>query len=484
MPRWHPDLTLNVTTRVKVKVNAAIAGRGARSISRAEMSVTEVMVDGVAGGSAAGRKHAAESGARRQQSGAGSAGRAAARGARIRVRVPPLRQSDPRSGRPCVLRELARQLVSGRRAPILQLRADLPLSEGTGPGERRRHGGGPHGGRDAQSVRRRTSAPVRIAAFNLGDYEHAKVERGGYVVDVCANRKLEPALQPRNPAMALPTPFPPVGGISRRRTDPLDAVPPLEQRIPNPIEHLQAFAGEVASAMEFMASRFGPPALPHLTVSPIPGTFGQGFPGLIYLSTLAYLKSVPGTRIGGAGATSEMFFQDVLQAHEIAHQWWGNRVTPATYRDNWLMEALANYSALLYLEKRRGTHSVESMLDSYRDTAAGEERSGPGGGFGGAHRSGNAAGDVAGTARLALHHVRQGKLDHADAAQPDGRSALPGAAGRDQQALRPEGHHHGRIPAAGRRVSAAEIRRSEIGELLRAVGVRHGHSVTQAELES
>ena len=55
---------------------------------------------------------------------------------------------------------------------------------------------------DERVVRRRTSAPVRIAAFNLGDYEHAKVERGGYVVDVCANRKLEASLQPRAPDAA------------------------------------------------------------------------------------------------------------------------------------------------------------------------------------------------------------------------------------------------------------------------------------------
>ena len=102
-----------------------------------------------------------------------------------------------------------------------------------------------------------------------------------------------------------------------------------------------------------MASKFGPPALPHLTVSPIPGTFGQGFPGLIYLSTLSYLKNLPR---GSAphGQANEMFFQDLLQSHETAHQWWGNRVTTASYRDNWLMEALASYSALLYLEKSKG----------------------------------------------------------------------------------------------------------------------------------
>jgi hypothetical protein len=117
--------------------------------------------------------------------------------------------------------------------------------------------------------------------------------------------------------------------------------------------------------MEFMASRLGPPALTHLAISPIPGTFGQGFPGLIYLSTLAYLKNVPHQN-GPAAPTQSLFVQDVLLAHEVAHQWWGNRVVPATYRDNWLMEALANYTALLYLEKTKGANSAGMILDYYR----------------------------------------------------------------------------------------------------------------------
>jgi hypothetical protein len=210
-------------------------------------------------------------------------------------------------------------------------------------------------------TRRRTTAPIRVAGFNLGDYEHARLERGAYVVDVCANRKLERTLVPHPQSANVP---PPPIGLPRRRIDPLAQAPPVEA-VPNPLERLQSMASEVASALEFMASKFGPPALPHLTVSPIPGTFGQGFPGLIYLSTLAYLKVLPEAR-RSSSPTAEIFFEDVLQAHETAHQWWGNRVTTGSYRDNWLMEALANYSALLYLEKRRGTHSLELMLDSYR----------------------------------------------------------------------------------------------------------------------
>jgi aminopeptidase N len=101
-------------------------------------------------------------------------------------------------------------------------------------------------------------------------------------------------------------------------------------------------------------------------VSPIPGTFGQGFPGLIYLSTLAYLKEAPTMR-GASQATNTLFFEELLEAHEVAHQWWGNRVTSSFYRDSWIMESLANMSALLYIENHKGVPSAALMLDNYRN---------------------------------------------------------------------------------------------------------------------
>ncbi len=359
-----PDLTLNVISRVKVRVTAASLAVAPFDIAR-EMSVTEVRVDGVPA----------------EVLQAESARLNLAQGGNNLFLVAP---AEPlRAGREYefefhhsgkVIHEAGDHVYyvssrgnwypgHGHRFSNYDLTFRFPrdldlVSVGDTVDD--------HIEGEMRVVRRRTSAPVRIAAFNLGDYLHAKIERGGYVVDVCANRKLEASLQQRAPAMAPPPALPMAGGISRRRPDLLEA-PLATERVPSTVEVLQTLAGEVASAMEFMASRFGPPALPHLTVSPIPGTFGQGFPGLIYLSTLAYLKAIPGARIG-TNASSELFFQDVLQAHETAHQWWGNRVTPATYRDNWLMEALANYSALLYLEKRRGTRSLEIMLDNYRDS--------------------------------------------------------------------------------------------------------------------
>jgi hypothetical protein len=210
-------------------------------------------------------------------------------------------------------------------------------------------------------TRRRTPAPIRLAAFNLGNYAHAREERGSYTVDVYANRALEKALQPK-PQLALDPAPPP---MPRRRPSETLSRTIITPPPPDPLERLHTLASEVASALEFMASKFGPPALPRLTVSPIPGTFGQGFPGLIYLSTLSYLKHLPRVNTG-IGESQEMFYSELLQSHETAHQWWGNRITSASYRDYWLMEALANYSSLLYLEKVKGIRAAESVLDTYR----------------------------------------------------------------------------------------------------------------------
>jgi hypothetical protein len=207
-------------------------------------------------------------------------------------------------------------------------------------------------------TRRRPAAPIGLAGFNLGDYAHARVTRGAYVVDVCANRGLEPALQPHaQPPAALVTP-PPTRRAPRMTQLDVPATPPPA----DPLARLQTLAADVASALEFMGSKFGPPPITHLTVSPIPGQFGQGFPGLIYLSTRSYLNPMD-TRMA---ASDKLFFDELLQAHETAHQWWGGLVYSASYRDDWLQEALANYSALLYLEKYKGAHELESLLENYR----------------------------------------------------------------------------------------------------------------------
>ncbi len=217
---------------------------------------------------------------------------------------------------------------------------------------------------DFRITRRRTPVPIRQAGFNLGEYEKVLGSAPGYTIEVYANRHLAAALQPMR-SIEAPSPAPSPQRMPRygRNNPP----PPLAEvsAPPDPLARLRAVASEVSSALEFFSSHFGPPALKTLTIAPIPGTFGQGFPGLVYLSTFSYLDP---TDLPASLRTPQrqLFFSDLIEAHEVAHQWWGNVVTASAYQDEWLLEAMANYSALLWIEKRRGAKAVENVLDSYR----------------------------------------------------------------------------------------------------------------------
>ncbi len=214
---------------------------------------------------------------------------------------------------------------------------------------------------DLRIDHRKTSSPVRLAGFNLGDYQFFTASESGLTVDVYANRRLEAALTQRSPSVMIVPPNLPSWERTRRPAEVITLPPPPP---PSPAARSQALANEIASGFQFFASRFGPPPSAHLTVSPIPGRFGQGFPGLIYLSTLAYLS--PKERPGVSATPIQIFFSELLHAHEVAHQWWGNIVTTEGYQDAWIMEALANYSALMYLEKKKGTSAMEEVLEDFK----------------------------------------------------------------------------------------------------------------------
>lgn len=214
-------------------------------------------------------------------------------------------------------------------------------------------------------TRRRPPSPIRFAGFNLGRYVRATASHGGFTVEVYGNRQAE-AHAPAAPSTVLVLPPEPPSWPSKRAGRQLPIV--LLPEPPRPASvtpRMTELASEIASAMEFMASKFGPPAMKHLTVSPVPGSFGQGFAGLIYLSTLSYLPP-PATPPLGVQRDQQLFFSEILHAHETAHQWWGNVVATADYQDDWLMEALASYSALLYLERRRGARVLDEILESYK----------------------------------------------------------------------------------------------------------------------
>jgi len=214
---------------------------------------------------------------------------------------------------------------------------------------------------DFRITRRVPDGLVRLLGFNLGQYECRELERGGITAEVCANKQLEDALRPKA-APEIPNPTGELTRI-RRRPGPPDlqlAAPVVPQ---NPVTQLTRIAAHVEAATEFYRSKFGEPPIHRIEVSPVPGRFGQGFSGMIYLPTVNYIESLGGN---GIAAKDAAYFRDLLVAHEVAHQWWGNIVTTASYHNEWMMESLANYSAMMYMESKLGPKSLEIALDLYR----------------------------------------------------------------------------------------------------------------------
>ncbi|MET9774710.1 M1 family metallopeptidase [Streptomyces sp. NPDC006367] len=58
----------------------------------------------------------------------------------------------------------------------------------------------------------------------------------------------------------------------------------------------------------------------------------------------------------------------VLLVHELAHQWYGNSVTPKTWRDMWLNEGFATYAEWLWAEDHGGDSAQETFDALYAGT--------------------------------------------------------------------------------------------------------------------
>jgi len=209
----------------------------------------------------------------------------------------------------------------------------------------------------------RSDKPLSIAGFNLGEYASNSITTESRIIDVYANRQLEQALSNRlgspspDPLPSIDTPLRLPGGRSR------EAMPPPP---PSPADALKQLAKDIDSSIRFYEHFSGPFPFHTLSVSQIPGTFGQGWPGLLYISTYSFLSSEAQNR-AGLSASRQEAFTDIVPYHEVAHQWWGNVVGWSNYRDQWIDEAIANYLALLFADSRKpSAHELRVWLERYR----------------------------------------------------------------------------------------------------------------------
>ncbi|HWG37964.1 MAG TPA: M1 family aminopeptidase [Terriglobales bacterium] len=208
---------------------------------------------------------------------------------------------------------------------------------------------------DFQLTNWTTPAPLTVAGFALGDYTElsspATLGDGQKVaVNVFSNNNPDDMLQSFNLIGSLPQAAPPptipMGTLDTKRLAP------------------EALA-QVSGALRFMEDYYGPYPYSSLSVVPIPGNYGQGWPGLLYLSSLSFLDATQ-LHLLGVPSTGLNQLSDTFRAHETSHQWWGHRVSWASYHDQWISEGFANASSLLFQQASDGTEAALETLKEWR----------------------------------------------------------------------------------------------------------------------
>ncbi len=131
------------------------------------------------------------------------------------------------------------------------------------------------------------------------------------------------------------------------------------QRVEEASEHV---LGSLRFYQELLDS---PIQSPELVVTLIGARFGQAFEGFIHLDDYVTAKPVMGVASWGA--------KQLFVAHEVAHQWWGHDVGWKSYRDVWLSEATAEYSAMMYIEAELddGEKVFRDMLRAFNNELSG-----------------------------------------------------------------------------------------------------------------
>jgi hypothetical protein len=200
--------------------------------------------------------------------------------------------------------------------------------------------------------------PIPIAGFNLGEYVRSSTKLPTVEVDAYAARGAEDQHATPNSARGGSSPL-----LSPHAPGTVEPIPP-PQPLQNPAETGSSLAERAAETLTALSQMLGPYPFSSLSLTENPSAESQGWPGLIFLSSYAYLQPEQ-LRAMNLPAADAIIYSEVMMPHELAHQWYGDQVSWASYHEQWLMEGLANYCSLLLLERSRPA-DVQIAMETYR----------------------------------------------------------------------------------------------------------------------
>jgi hypothetical protein len=123
---------------------------------------------------------------------------------------------------------------------------------------------------------------------------------------------------------------------------------------------------EAQFAIGLYTSYFGTLPFKHLAMTQQTAcNYGQSWPGLVWLPICSFYDITVRHQLGLDWG--DRGYWKVVAPHEVAHQWWGQTVGFNSYRDQWMSEGFADFSASLFLQNAYGQKGSKEFLNFWED---------------------------------------------------------------------------------------------------------------------
>ena len=203
---------------------------------------------------------------------------------------------------------------------------------------------------------------LAVSGFNYGVFKKKELldKDSGYNIEFYANQELTNAQSqasfgngPRGPM--TPGAAPEIRGLSASdgSMSTTGAADSVIADAENSVRIYNAFFGRLPYTRVAM------------TQQPAAG-FGQAWPTLVYMPYTAFLDSTQRLMATNSVQSATGDFYEYVAPHEVAHQWWGHIVGWKSYRDQWMSEGFAEFSASLWVQAVKGPEKFGEFWDAQR----------------------------------------------------------------------------------------------------------------------
>ena len=188
----------------------------------------------------------------------------------------------------------------------------------------------------------KSEVPQTVAGFNFGKFkvEEAKLTKPEYLVQSFANQEPPDWVRSLQRSASANQDLPVNGGshMDAAALGTMDTTGLNKKAL-----------AEGQTAVQLYTEYFGPSSFKRVALTQQTACEeGQSWPQLIWIPICYFFDTTVRHQLGIDWG--DRGFWKVVTPHEVAHQWWGHTVGFSSYRDQWMSEGFADFSASLYLQ--------------------------------------------------------------------------------------------------------------------------------------